>query len=449
VEWETDIVVVGAGGCGLTAALTAAEYGARVVVLEKESEPGGNTAMSAGLVVAASSQLQQANREAGTSEELADDIFSKNDHASSEDVTRALCRESGPLMDWLTERGVELEHLAGYRYPGMSRAWLHAPPERHGQAMIQPLLAAVEADARIELRLATPAAGLVTDKGAVTNVLAKTPSGNPVSIVAKKVILAADGFGANRELVARYIPAMAQAMYYGAAGATGEAIEWGIKLGAAADHLSAFQPHSSIAHPEQVFVTSYLINSGAIQVNQAGRRFSDETRGYAQHALAVQAQPGRTVYEIFDERIYRLARSNYQRFYECVEAGVIHPTNTLRELATHFGLDAGNLESTVVSYNAAVARGEDEFGRRDFGEPLRPPYYGVRVTSALVQTQGGLRIDAQGRVLRPGGAPVPNLYAGGGTAAGFAGDDPAGYLAGVGLLAAFGLGRIAGRAVVL
>jgi fumarate reductase flavoprotein subunit len=446
---ETEIAIVGAGGCGLVAALAAAEQGARVLLLEKGTAAGGTTSLSAGLIIAAGSHFQQSNGELGTPEELAADIFNKNGHSSDEAVTQALCRVSGPLLDWLAGHGLGLEHLAGYRYPGMSRFWLHAPPERHGIVMVEALLAAVEKEEKIELRLNTPVIGLEVVTGRVAGVRATAPTGEVLHIAAHKVILAADGFGANREMVSQYIPAVGEALYYGAPGAMGEAIRWGLELGAATDHMAGFQPHSSIAYPEELLVTAYLLNSGAIQVNQQGRRFSDETKAYAGHALAIQQQPGRVVYEIFDERIYRLAEANYQRFNESVEAGIIFSANTLAELADYFDLDINTLNETVAAYNAAIARGQDEFGRREFGAALQPPYFGIRVTSALVQTQGGLRLDSQARVLRPDGTPVPNLYAGGGTAAGFAGDDPEGYLAGVGLLAALGLGQIAGREAVI
>ncbi|MDX1523185.1 MAG: FAD-dependent oxidoreductase, partial [Anaerolineae bacterium] len=130
---EIDIAVVGAGGCGLVAALTAAEANVKVLLLEKGATPGGSTGMSAGLFVAAGSRLQHINGEMGTPEELAADIYEKNDYCSGEAVTLALCQASGPLMDWLVDRGAGLEHMAGYRYPGMSRSWIHAPLERHGQ----------------------------------------------------------------------------------------------------------------------------------------------------------------------------------------------------------------------------------------------------------------------------------------------------------------------------
>lgn len=443
---ETDIVVVGAGGCGLIAALVAAEHGAQVVIVEKENQAGGNTAMSAGLAIAADSRLQRAAGETGTPEELAADIWNANGATSDRAVTLALCRASGPTMDWMLDRGVPLEWMAGYRYPGHSRFWLHATRERHGAPIVDALLAAVARQPKIQLRLSTPATGIVThDVGAVIGITAQTELGERLAIQARKIILAADGFGANREMVARFIPSFTQAMYYGASGCTGDAINWAMQLGAATAFMDSFQPHSSIAYPERIFVTTYIINNGGMQVNRLGRRFSDETRGYAEHALAVQQQPNRVVYEIFDDRIRQAAEAGYARFYECVNAGVIRSADSLAELATKLDIDVATLEETVAQYNASIEKGKDEFGRTSFGKPLAPPYYAIPVTSALFHTQGGLVIDARARVLRADGSVIPNLYAGGGTAAGFAGNGCGGYLGGIGLLSAFALGKISGE----
>lgn len=441
---DTDIAIVGAGGCGLVAALAAAEQGASVVLVEKEPAAGGNTSISAGLAIAAGSRLQRAANATGTPEELAADIWAANGETSDRELTLALCRASGAVMDWMVDHGVPLEFMAGYRYPGHSRFWLHAPRERHGEPIIRALLEAIARQPRIDLRTSTPAIGLLTNsQGAVTGIRVQV-SGAPLEIHARGVILAADGFGANAEMVARFIPGFSDALYYGAPGCTGDAINWGVDLGAATAFMDSFQPHSSIAYPERIFVTTYIVNNGGIQVNRHGRRFSDETRGYADHALAIQRQPGRVVYEIFDDRIRRAAEAGYARFYECVQAGVIRAADSVEELAAKLDLDAVTLAATLAQYNASVEQGRDEFGRTSFGEPLAAPYYAIPVTSALFHTQGGLVIDTQARVLRPDGNVIPNLYAGGGTAAGFAGNGYGGYLAGIGLLAAFALGKLAG-----
>jgi len=448
---DTDIVVVGAGGCGLTAALVAAGLGKRVLLLERAAEVGGSTAMSAGIFVAAGSRLQLANGETGTAEELAGDINRLNKGQSNTEVTMALCRASGPLMDWLENQGVPLEHMPAYRYPGMSRAWMLSSPQRHGAEMTGALLERVRKQPDIDLRLWTTVTNLTTTAGSINGLEAKTESssgtasGENILVCAGSIILAAAGFGANPEFVERYIPELAGAPYYGTPYATGDAIDWGRSLGAAVDHMGAYQSHSSIAHQKKMLVTTYLINHGAIQVNQQGNRFGDESDAYASHGLAVQTQPGRTVVELFDDQILQQTLTDYPRLKECLEAGIVHRAYSLAEVAQQFDLPEKNLAATVDKYNQAGPTGHDEFGRTRFNRPLTRPYYGIRVTSALVQTLGGLRIDARARVLRPDGTPLPGLYAGGGTAAGVAGDRVEGYLAWTGLLAAFGLGWIAGR----
>ncbi len=442
VTLSTDIAVVGAGGCGLIAALVAAKHGKRVILFEKENRAGGNTAMSAGLIMAAGSRVQRVAGENGTAEELAADIWNANGATSDRDVTLALCRASGATMDWMLDYGVPLELMMGYRYPGHSRFWLHATPERHGEPIVQALLSAIEREPKIDFRLSTPVTKLLTDDAG--NVIS-IQAGERLQIHARKVILAADGFGANRAMVEQFIPSFTQAIYYGALGCTGDAINWGMEIGAATAFMDSFQPHSSIAFPERIFVTTYIVNNGGIQVNRLGKRFSDETRGYAEHALAVQQQPSRVVYEIFDQRIRRAAEAGYARFYECADAGVIRTADTIAELATQLNIDSATLEETIAEYNAAIKIGRDEFGRTSFGEPLSPPFFAIAVTSALFHTQGGLVIDSRARVLRLDGSVIPNLYAGGGTAAGFAGGGYGGYLGGIGLLSAFALGKIAGE----
>lgn len=438
---HTDVIVVGAGGCGLVAGLTAAEQGAAVIILEKQALPGGNTGLSAGLVIAAGSDLQIAAGESGTPGELAEDIWRANDGESDHEVTLQLCRVSGDMINWTLAHGVPWELMSEYRYPGHNRSWLHATPERSGEPIIYALTRALAQQPNATVILESPAVGLLTTDGAVTGVRAANGS----EYRAARTILAADGFGANRELLGQFIPEMEQALYFGAPGNTGDAITWGMELGAAVDYMDSYQPHSSVAFPEKVFVTSYLINNGACQVNRDARRFGNETRGYSEHALAVQQQPGRVVFEIFDQPIREKAESGYVRFYEAVNAGVIRSAESVAELAEQCGLDAQTLQTTLDEYQQGPAGEPDKFGRPRPGRAFTPPFYAIQVTSALFHTQGGLVIDRAARVLDRGGSPIPNLYAGGGTAAGFAGRGCHGYLGGVGLLSALGLGRIAGQ----
>ena len=177
-----DIAIVGAGGCGMTAAIVAAELGQRVILLERDNKPGGSTAMSASLIVAADSRLQQAHGEKGTPDELADDILRLNDDKSDRAVTQTLCRISGLLIDWLLDRGVPIEHIPSYRYAGMSHDWLHGSPQRDGNEMTSAMIDVIRHRPEIDLYLSTAATGFISEGGLVTGITAKTPYGASVTI---------------------------------------------------------------------------------------------------------------------------------------------------------------------------------------------------------------------------------------------------------------------------
>jgi fumarate reductase flavoprotein subunit len=438
------LVVVGAGACGMVAALAAARRGVQVLVLEKGPEPAGNTARSTGLIPAAGTRFQ---REAGvfddSAELMAKDIFEKNSGESDPEVTHLLCRESGPLVEWLVDEiGCEMLCYTDFLYPGQSRHRMHGPKMSYGSELLRQLENAVVEEPLIELRMDTAVSGLLSEGGRVTGV--ETAEG---PIEAGAVVLALNGFGGNREMVERYLgPAAAAALYYGSPNNTGEGIEWGVALGAATGHMGSYQGHASVAAPDGPLVTWGVVVNGAILVNREGRRFGCETVGYSEYAGAVMAQSGGEAWEIFDHEIYEASLRT--RFDEVVEAGKVARSETLEELAETLDLPAGALAETVEDVNSS-ARGEapDPFGREDFlGGPLEPPFYGIHVLGALFHTQGGLKVDTHARVLKSDGKHVPGLYAGGGTAVGISGRGYEGYSSGNGLLAAAVLGKVAGEA---
>jgi fumarate reductase flavoprotein subunit len=183
-------------------------------------------------------------------------------------------------------------------------------------------------------------------------------------------------------------------------------------------------------------------------VNRHGRRFGDESRGYSEFAREVLAQPGGEAWEIFDKRVYEASRGT--RFEEVISAGKVVQGETPEGLAAALGLPVDELAVTLKSVGR-MANGEesDPLGRGSFADGLSdPPFYGIHVCGALFHTQGGLKVDTSARVLRPDSSPIPGLYAGGGTAVGISGRGAEGYLAGNGLLAALGLGKIAGEAAL-
>ena len=446
-DWdlEAEVVVVGGGGCGLTAALAAASGGAAVLVLEKQAPASSNTARSGGMIPAAGTRFQRAAGIVETPEAMAADILRKNGHASDPATTLHLARAAPRLVEWLVDQaGVGLDFVGDFRYPGHSEYRMHAPPSRTGAALIADLRRAVEAHPGADLVVEAPVRALVADaRGAVRGVVARR-GGAIERIGAGAVILASNGFAADRAMLRRYCPEIAEAYYFGGEGNTGEGIRWGQALGGAVAFMDAYQGHASVAIPHGILVTYALITEGGVQVNREGRRFADETRGYSEHALSVLAQPDGVAWDVYDERLHRLGQS-FDDYRQAEAAGAIRRGEDVDGLAGILGLPAVALRATLADYHAvAEGRGADPFGRRDCRR-LEPPLYGVKVTGALFHTQGGLVVDRDARVLRADGSVVPNLYAGGGAAAGLSGHGPGGYFSGNGLLTALGYGWLAGR----
>ena len=443
---ETDIVVVGAGACGLIAGLRALEGGAEVVVLERDARSTGSTAMSSGFIPAAGTRFQRAIGVVETPEEFAADIHKKAAGGADPAVVKTVTGQIGPALEWLADtHGLEWQVLDDFLYPGHTRHRMHAVPEKTGAALMARLLGAAEAAG---LTVVTDARGTtlhLTGGGRITGVTLTRPDGATESIACRAVILACNGYGGNPKLVAENIPEIAGAPYFGHPGNTGDAVLWGRALGTAAKDLSAYQGHGSLAHPHGILITWALMMEGGIQVNTSGQRFSNEHDGYSEQSVAVLAQPGAVAWCLFDQRLHRVGME-FPDFREAIAAGAIHTGGDAGALAARTGLPADALEDTLAQMAAFCAgKAADPFGRDFTGRPmLSAPLHAVKVTGALFHTQGGLVIDAWARVLWPDATPLANLYAGGGAACGVSGSRVEGYLSGNGLLTAVALGFVAG-----
>jgi fumarate reductase flavoprotein subunit len=238
------------------------------------------------------------------------------------------------------------------------------------------------------------------------------------------------------------MPEIENGIWFGHDGNRGEAVLWASQIGAATEHLGAFQGHGNVAHPHGILITWATITEGGVQVNAAGERFWNEAQGYSEAARAVLSQAQGVAYAIFDGRISQIAEQ-FEDFKRAKSEGAIKSAETLEELAEDLGLPAEALCKTIADISP---NSTDRFGRT-FGETvLSPPFCGVRVTGALFHTQGGLKVDTSARVICKNGSIISNLYAGGGAACGVSGRGDSGYLSGNGLLSAVVLGRIAGKA---
>jgi len=439
------VAIIGAGACGLIAALAAQDAGAEVMVFERDKVPRGSTALSSGFVPAAGTRYQRARGVTDSPALLLADIQRKSHDQSDPVIAAAVAQESGPTIEWLADRhGLEFVLVEGFLYPGHSALRMHAHPRRTGEALMTALLEAVN---RAGIDIVTEAqvvALYADDDGRVRGFACLRPDGRREDVGCGALVLACNGYGGNPEMVRRHIPEMADALYFGHAGNQGDAVRWGEALGGAARDMSAYQGHGSVATPHNVLITWALMMEGGFQINAEGQRFSNEHLGYSEQAVTVLAQPGGIAWCIYDERIHRLGR-DFEDYRDADAAGAIHHADDLAGLGAIAGVPAQALSETFAAVVRFCRGDADPFGRDFTGKTaLAPPYYAVRVSGALFHTQGGLAIDKTARVLRADGTPLPNLLAGGGAARGVSGAAVWGYLSGNGLLTAVTLGRIAG-----
>jgi len=440
-ESEAQVLIVGAGAAGLCAALAAAEAGAEPVVIERDAVPAGSTALSAGLIPAAGTRFQRAQGIADSPKLFAEDIRRKAHDEADPVLVRAVAEGAGPTIEWLADTyAFPFDVIANFNYPGHSALRMHGLPSRTGAELIDRLRAATEARGIPILAGAVAETLFANDDGRVRGVEARRGNGTE-RIGCRALVLACNGYGGDPALVRRFIPEMADALYFGHTGNRGDAVRWGEALGARLTHLSGYQGHGSVATPHNILITWAVIMEGGIQVSVEGRRFHNEALGYSEAAAQVLRQPRGLAFDIFDERIAAIARQ-FQDFRDAEKAGAVIAADSIDTLARTIAVPADALRAEI-----AQRSGEDRFGRRhDPDKTLQLPFRALKVTGALFHTQGGLAVDANARVLRQDGGAFPNLFAAGGAAAGVSGSVVAGYLSGNGLLTATVLGRIAGDA---
>lgn len=433
IDEHYDLVVVGAGACGLVAALAASDAGRSVLVLEKLDSPGGNTTLSTGSVPGANTRFQ---REAGiddSPERMVADLLRTSGPHDAEHLVALMAESSAEVIEWLVdEHEVGLVLITDYKHVGHTVPRLHAPADRNGANLTADLVRACER-AGVPIVTRTAATGLLSVGDGATSVVAgvtvETPDGGFREIRSDAVLLASNGFGANRALLERWIPAMAETPYHGAAGSTGDAITWAEGLGAALANETAYQAYAVVATDEGDILSWTTVEFGAVIVGPDGRRLGDESVGYSAFAEVIAAQADES-WTVMDTRIRDYVAGNEPRFVKIIDLGCVPEAADLPALADLIGCSTDTLAASLS------------------GTGLEAPFFACRTHPAMFHTQGGVVVDEHARVVSADGTPIAGLYAGGGVAAGISGSTGAGgYASGNGLSTAVGLGYAAGRHV--
>ena len=458
--YETDIVIVGAGGAGMTAALTAAEKGANVIILESQAAVGGNSVRATGGMNAADTPAQDENEfgeSAGvektlktarttyadnvTITKLAEEVekqwadyqanpvgYFDSDELmeldtmiggkgiNNPELVEELADESADGVEWLKKYGINLTSVGSFGGASVKR--IHRPVNAEGKTiavgsyMIPLLEKACEENDKISIQLETTATTILTDEnGKAVGVKAVGATGNEVTVNAKAVILATGGFGANLDMVAELVPALKGFMTTNAAGAQGQGIEMAQALGAATVDMDQIQIHPTVQFDTAALITEGLRGDGAVLINADGKRFIDEVGTRDVVSAAEIAQPGSYSYLVVDQAM--LDKSSVIAGY--VKRGFVFQGNTYEELAEALGVDAATFAETMNTWNTYVeAKNDPDFGRTSFAQPLNTaPYYAIKVTAGVHHTMGGLVINTDTEVLKADGTAIAGLYAAG------------------------------------
>jgi fumarate reductase flavoprotein subunit len=415
------IVVVGAGGAGMLAAITAANCGFDVMLLEKSTRRGCNTEWSGGLVQAAGTRVQRASGIVDSPLVMFNDIMRKNKWKSDPTIVAMISQRSTDVIDlFIDEVGMKIHLDENVLYFGHTNHRMHAMPTETGEEIVGALRAYIDRHDKIEL---VDEAEFIDARPHPRGWEVVVRHGGEIedTLIGQKVILATNGFGANRAMLRRFCPEIAEAEYIGSENNTGEGIG-----------------HSHVNPRFGTRLGGSLPNLGSMMVNLDGHRFANEDQGYSEFAKHILAQRDGLAVEVFDAKAYDSAMATGS-FRAAVEAGAVKQADTFAELAEKFSLPVEEFVTEMERYNA-------ETDDTDWmGRALTAPLYGAIVTGALAHTQGGVRIDTECRALRPDGSPIDGLFVTGGTAAGISGVDDAGYMSGNGLIQAFVTGIVAGE----
>lgn len=462
-----DVVVIGSGASGLTAALTAAEGGAQVIVFEKRGVPGGTTNFAEG-IFAAESKYQRAKNIAITKNEAFNYIMEYSHWRADARLVRAFVDKAPETIEWLEKQGVEFIEPAA-NYPGGYMTW-HIVKGR-GSALVKTLLARAQ-EKGVKVYLNTPAKKILTDeKGKIVGVMAQSRNdGQNIQVNTKAVIIATGGYANNKEMLAKYTNFGDDVVPVGNIEKTGDGIQMAWAVGAAergVDVLQLYRPGIPGETPE-----SHL-NAPARQpylwINSRGERFCNEgiifSWPFAGNALA--NQPGRIMYVIFDEntkkymmekgidvgvgvmvpvatKLTRL-ESELQRG---LAKGYVFMADSIAELATKIAVNPAKLQETIDEYNRMCDQREDTlFGKNaKYLQPVRQPkFYAMKCLPHILGTLGGIKINHRTEVLNKKLEVIPGLYAVGNDAGGMYGDSYDVVMAGGTFGFAVNSGRIAGK----
>ena len=413
---ECDVLIIGAGGAGLTAAVRAHQEGANVLVLEKMPMVGGNSLKASGGMNCAGTKFQEA---AGITDsgvqEFIEDTMNGGHQLNDLALVTTMAENSASAVEWLESIGAPLPKVAATG--GTTHKYLHSPED--GSPVGAYLVAKLSEEAEkqgIEILLNTTATELLMDGGSAVGAKAEDAK-HDYTIHAGAVILATGGFGANFELMCSFNPSLANAVTTNHPGATGDGILMAEAVGAATVDMEQIQLHPTVYQATSMLVSEQMRSLGAILVNQEGKRFTNDLATRDAVSAAELEQTGGYAYIIFDQNLV----DNNKSAAQYIEQGMAVSGDTYEALAEAMGVDVDAFVETMNTWNQAVANGVDEeFGRNNGmdADLSTAPFYAIQIAPGIHHTMGGIKINPETEVIDTEGNAIPGLFAAGETTGG-------------------------------
>ncbi|QRG86320.1 flavocytochrome c [Bulleidia sp. zg-1006] len=446
---NTDVVVVGAGGAGLTAAITAKQAGKNVVVLEKKAIAGGNSTLSTGGMNAAKTKLQDKNKFVEGSgiektlknaekypelKPLADKVktqyteYKKNPsgyfdsvdlfvldtmiggkNLNNRTLVETLTKNSASAIDWLKENGADLSQVGSFGGASVKR--IHKPVNAEGKTIavgsyLVPILQKKAEELGVKIIYEAAVKEILVKDGKAVGVKA-----DGYTVNAKSVVLTTGGFAGNAEMVVKLKPELKSMATTNTSGITGDGIKMAEAIGANTVDMNQIQIHPTVEYESKSLITEGLRGDGAILVNSEGKRFFDEVGTRDAVSQAELKQPGGFAWLVVDQAM--VDKSSVIAGY--IKKGYTKTGKSAEELAKVIGADEVNLANTLKTWNGYVANKKDpEFNRTSFTNPLnKAPYYAIKVSPGVHHTMGGIQINEKAEVLNKEGKTIANLFAAG------------------------------------
>ncbi|WP_270318904.1 flavocytochrome c [Lactococcus petauri] len=404
-----DVIIVGSGGAGMTAAIEAKDAGMNPVILEKMPMAGGNTSKASAGLNASETSVEKSQGVTDSNDKFYEETLKGGGGTNDKELLRYFVDHSAAAVDWLAQNDIVLDNLT--TTGGMSVSRTHRPHD--GSAVGAYLVKGLEENISkrdIPVFVNSDVTKINEKDGKVSGVEVKI-EGETKQVDSKAVVVTTGGFGANQKMIAKYRPDLKDYVTTNAAGSTGDGIEMIYALGGALVDMDKIQIHPTVFQKTGYLVSESIRGEGAILVNKEGNRFFNEMDTRDKVSAAELKQDGKYAYAIFGEG----TKDKVKAVDQYISKNMVVEADNVEELAKKLDIKSEELKATVTKWNKAVADKKDsEFGRTTgMTNDISGKVYAIKVAPGIHHTMAGVKINTQTQVLKEDGQPIKGLYAAG------------------------------------